>query len=301
MNPAIETSGLTKRYGIRTALNDVTIKIGAQKIVGLIGRNGAGKTTFLKICAGLLRPTAGELRVWSERPFDNMKALSQLVFIGEETNYDEGLKLIDLFGLGSIYYAGWDQALAEKLLQCFEFSPNLKYKSLSLGMKTQFKLIMGFCSRAPLVLFDEPTLGLDMAVRKEFYHVLISDYSEHPRTFILSSHLPDEVENLIEEVVILKEGSLVLQKPVVELADYALGLHGKKEDVNDIIQNCDLLHREYFGNNVSAIIINNLQTQDFNKLAARNIQISKVAFQDLCIYLTQNWKEGPWDEKNAEY
>jgi ABC-type Na+ transport system ATPase subunit NatA len=201
MSLPIETNNLIKRYGNKIALNNVTLRIEAPKIIGLVGRNGAGKTSFLKTCAGLLRPTAGEIRVWGEPPFDNLRVLSQLAFIGEETQYDNRLRVKEIMELGAIYYRNWDQDLAGKLLKRFELDPDLKYKSLSLGMKTKFKVIMGLASRVPLVLFDEPTLGMDAVARKEFYHALINDYSEYPRAFILSGHLPGEVENLIEEAI----------------------------------------------------------------------------------------------------
>jgi ABC-2 type transport system ATP-binding protein len=114
MSLPIETNGLVKRYGNKIALNNITLRIETPKIIGLVGSNGAGKTSFLKTCAGLLRPTDGELRVWGEPPFDNLRVLSRLVFIGAETQYDDRLRLKELMelgncgcGLGSLFYSPW--------------------------------------------------------------------------------------------------------------------------------------------------------------------------------------------------
>lgn len=300
MSLPIEINGLIKRYGSKVALNDITLRVEAPKIIGLIGSNGAGKTSLLKTCAGLLRPTAGELRVWGEPPFDNLRVLYRLVFIGEETQYDERLKLKEIMELGAIYYQDWDQTLAGKLLNRFELDPALRYKSLSLGMKTQFKVIMGLASRVPLVLFDEPTLGMDAAARKEFYHALINEYSEYPRTFMLSSHLPGEVENLIEEVIILKEGSVVVQKPLDQLQEYAIRLHGKKADVELLLGQKQVLFRECFGGNLTAVIVNDLGGKADLHFTHERVQVHKVSFQDLCIYLTQRGKEGCRDDETDD-
>jgi ABC-2 type transport system ATP-binding protein len=296
MNYPIEAIGLMKHYGKQTGLNQVTVNIAGEKIIGLIGRNGAGKTSFLRICAGLLRPNAGEIRVWGEQPFDNLRVLSRLIFIGEETHYGNQLKLKEVMNLGAIYFPNWDQAFADKVMKRFQLDPAARYKHLSLGTKTQFKVLMGLASRVPLVLFDEPTLGMDAAVRKEFYNILVSDYSERPRTIVISTHLPDEVENLVEEVLLLKDGKVVLQKSIEEMQQYAIRLHGKKDDIDLGIQGKPVLYRENFANNSSVVIQSKSDPKELDWLEALNLHIRKVTFQDLCIYLTEREKVRVYDE-----
>jgi ABC-2 type transport system ATP-binding protein len=291
----INCKDLTKQYKSKKALDKVTISIDENKIIGLIGRNGAGKTTFLKTCAGYLIPTAGEINIFGKKPFDNLDVLSNMVFIDEEIQYAESLKLKEILELGRIYYKNWDDAFAWKLLKYFGLNEKIKYKKLSRGMKTQFNIVMGLACRAPLTLMDEPTLGLDVAVRKEFYNILLKDYMENPRTFVISSHLMGEIENLLEEIILIHDGKLVFQKPIEELQGYALLLNGKKEMLTPFIEKKQLLHSEVFGNSIIAGIVNDLTKEEEEYLEQNNVDISRAKIQDIYIWLTKNGKGGGFD------
>lgn len=283
----LNCSSLTKKYTQKTALNDLSFSIDENKIVGLIGRNGAGKTTFLKTCAGFLLPTSGEITLWGEKVFDNLNVTSKMIFIDEEIQYHKSFRLTDILTMGAIYHKNWDSAFAKKLIKHFGLNEKQRYHKLSRGMKTQFNIIMGLSSRSPLTLLDEPTLGLDAAVRKEFYNILLKDYMENPRTIIISSHLLSEIENLLEEIVLINEGGLVLHNPIEVLQEYAVYLNGKKEIVAPFIQKKQALNTEEFGNSVIAAVKNELDGREISYLKDNNVDISKVSVQDLCIYLTK--------------
>lgn len=281
---------LVKNFGKKQALGGLNISIEENKIVGLIGRNGAGKTTLLRAIAGHIRPTFGEVMVWGEPVFDNINVLNRLIYIQPALPFEETVRLGRLLELAGVYYPNWDGRQAENLIRHFELNPRSRYRQLSTGMKAQFNLILGLCSRAPLTLLDEPTLGQDAAVRKEFYSLLLRDYMEHPRTLIISSHLLSEIENMLEEVILIKEGRLVLQEPVQKLQEMAVFLNGKREVVENFIRERKAMHVEGFGNSLIAAVQNDLSAADRVYLTENHVDISRVGVEDLCIYLTR--KEG---------
>lgn len=291
----IECVNLTKEYKDTLALNNFNCKIDENKIIGLIGRNGAGKTSLLKICAGYIRPTSGEINIFGEKVFDNLNVLGNMIFIDEEIQYDNNLRLIDIMTLGKAYYKNWDDNFAKKMLQFFGLNEKKKYKKLSRGMKTQFNIIMGISSRMPLTLFDEPTLGLDAAFRKEFYNILLKDYMNHPRTIIISSHLLNEIENLLEEIVLINEGELVLHESIETIQNYAVILNGKKDVIEEFIKNKEVLSSDQLGNNLIVGIKNDLSKEDIAYLKKKNVDVSKMNAQDVCINLTGKGKEGVFD------
>ena len=296
MKNIVECMELSKDYKEKEALKGLTFSLAENKMVGLIGRNGAGKTTFLKTCAGYLKPTSGKIKIFGETPFDNLNALSQMIFVDEEVQYDESFTLRDIKKMGSICYKNWDEVYANKLLKYFNLKENLKYKKLSRGLKTQFNMIMGLASRAPLTLLDEPTLGLDVAVRKEFYHIILKDYMEHPRTFLISSHLMSELENMLEEMILIHDGKLVFQKSIEELQDYALYLNGREDTLTPFLKGKKVLHTEGFGNSVLVGIINDLRKEELTYLKDHKVEISKAKIEDIYIWLTENERRGGFDE-----
>jgi ABC-type multidrug transport system, ATPase component len=296
MSDIVICNGLTKTYKTKAALSGLTFSIGENKMIGLIGRNGAGKTTFLKTCAGYILPTSGDITVFGGKPFDNLEVLSKLIFIDEEVQYNTSMKLGDILNLGKICHRNWDDAFAKKLLKYFDLNERLRYKKLSRGMKTQFNIIMGLSSRCPLTLMDEPTLGLDVAVRKEFYNIILKDYMENPRTFILSSHLMSELENMLEEMILIHNGKIVFQKPIEELQSYGVCLNGRQEIVKPFLDKKQVLNVETFGNSIIAGIVNDLTGEETAYLEHNNVDINRAKIEDVYIWLTKKEKGGGFDE-----
>lgn len=207
----VECNELIKIYGNSKALNNLSFTIEENKITGLIGRNGAGKTTLLKIIAGFLKQTSGDVKVFSENPFNSIKVSSNMIFIDDNMTLPETLNLTETLEAISGFYRNWDMELAKGLFNYFSLDPKQHYRSLSKGMKSTFNIIIGISCRSPLTIFDEPTTGMDAAVRKDFYRALLKDYIEVPRTIILSSHLLNEIEDILEEVLLIKEGEKLFQ------------------------------------------------------------------------------------------
>lgn len=283
---AISTKGLTKKYNDKTALADFTVDIPENKIVGLIGRNGAGKTTFLKTCAGRIRQTDGEIRIFGESVFDNLDVLSRIIFVDEESQYDSSYRIKEILAVAKNYYGSWDDILAMKLIKHFGLSPNQKYKKLSRGMKTQVNIIIGICARMPLTILDEPTLGLDAAVRKDFYNILLNDYIKHPRTMIISSHLLNEIEVMLEDIILIEDGQLLLNMPMEDFRNHLITLTGDRDYLAEFVHNKEVLDESTLGKSAKYTIVNHLSDDEHAALKAHGIQTQSVSSQDQFIYLT---------------
>jgi len=283
---AIECINISKNYGKTNALSDVNMKIQKDKIYGLLGRNGAGKSTLLNIISAQVFPSDGAVKVFGEAPYENEKALKNLCMVKESGMFLKDVKVEDALSIASYFYPNWDKNLAKRLLDDFELDEKKEYKNLSLGMKSQLGIITGLSSRAPLTIFDEPYIGLDAAGRQLFYDVLIEDYMENPRTIILSTHLIDEVSNLLEEIIILHKGSVKLEGNSDDIKKKAFYIIGMKDQVEKHISNKKVLHREEFGKNLAAVTFDEISDNEINAMKAEDLSINTVPLQQLFIHLT---------------
>ncbi|HDR7466982.1 TPA: ABC transporter ATP-binding protein, partial [Bacillus toyonensis] len=251
---ALETKDLTKKYKKKIAVNEVTISLEEHKIYGLLGRNGAGKTTLLNLLAGQIISSSGSVSILGENVFENSKAMQNICFVRVKEEAHLSYKVREIFKMCSMFYKNWDGEYAEKLADKFQLNMTEKYHKLSHGMQTVVGIIQGLASRAPITIFDEPTTGLDAAHRELFYSLLLEDYGEHPRTIILSTHLVEEVTHVIEEIIIIKEGRLVVQSSVEDLLQQGHIISGKKDKVDEFSINKKVLNREVYGNKGITVI-----------------------------------------------
>ena len=283
----IECQGLSKYFQGTQALKDLTFTIEENKITGLIGRNGAGKTTLLKIIAGFYQKSTGELKVFSEDPFNSLKVSANTIFIDENMSFSPGLNLRDILVSAGNFYENWDAELANRLFEYFGFDEKQLHHRLSKGMKSTFNSILGLAARCPLTIFDEPTTGMDAAVRKDFYRAVLKDYLQFPRTMILSSHLLNEIEEILEDILLINQGENFLQMAVADLREYAVGLRGKTEKLEEVTKHKKIIHKETFGIGDSFMVVENDFTQgDLNQIRMMGIDVSSIATTDLCIFLT---------------
>ncbi|PDY84555.1 ATP-binding cassette domain-containing protein [Bacillus cereus] len=285
---ALETKDLTKKYKKKLAVNEVTISLEEHKIYGLLGRNGAGKTTLLNLLAGQIISSSGSVAVFGENVFENSKAMQNICFVKVKENINLSSKVKDVFYLCNMFYENWDQEYAEELIKKFQLSAKEKYYDLSHGMQTIVGIIKGLASRAPITIFDEPTTGLDAAHRELFYELLLEDYSEYPRTIILSTHLVEEVSHVIENVIILKEGSLAVQSSVEDFLEKGHIISGHKDKVTNFLMGKNVVKQELYGNKEISAIWEDLSARDYELIETEGLEIDRVTLQKLFIYLTDN-------------
>ncbi|PFF31545.1 ABC transporter ATP-binding protein [Bacillus cereus] len=287
---ALETKDLTKKYKKKLAVNEVTISLEEHKIYGLLGRNGAGKTTLLNILAGQIISSSGSVSIFGENVFENSKAMRSICFVRVKEEGHLSNKIKEIFELCNMFYKNWDQKYAEELAGKFQLNMKERYHKLSHGMQTVVGIIQGLASRAPITIFDEPTTGLDAAHRELFYSLLLEYYGEYPRTIILSTHLVEEVTHVIEDVIIIKEGRLIVQSSVEDLLQQGHIISGHKDKVTKFLMGKNVVKRELYGNKDISTIWEKLSTKDYQLIETEGLEMDRVTLQKLFIYITD--KEG---------
>jgi len=290
-NVVIKAEGLTKAFGKKTAIDDFSISISGDTIIGLIGRNGAGKTTLMKMIAGQLDVNSGNLEVFGEKPMDNLDVLQNLVYTYSDMLYEKNLRLKAILLNYAALFLNFDIDFAMKLLDYFSLSPRQKYKHMSQGMASIFNFICGLSCRTNLVMLDEPVLGMDVTVRKAAYEVLLREFSENPRTFIVSSHLLSEIEGILSEIILIDEGKLILYKDIDDLRQSAYRVEGEESAVDTFTAEKDIIYKKT-GLAAEVVVFHPLTEVVAALAKERGLKVSAVRPEDLCIYLTKENKEG---------
>ncbi|GAB3597817.1 ABC transporter ATP-binding protein [Microbacterium tumbae] len=288
MTAVIEVQNLTKRYKDKNALDDVTLSLEGGAIYGLLGRNGAGKTTLMSILTAQNFESSGTVRVFGEHPYENAHVLSRICFVRESQKYPDDAYPKHAFKASALFFPNWDQSLADELIEQFQLPMKQTIKKLSRGQLSAVGVIIGLASRAEITFFDEPYLGLDAVARQIFYDRLIEDYAEHPRTVILSSHLIDEVSNLIEKVIVIDNGRILLNENTDAVRDRAVTIVGDAAAVDAFTTGKEVLHRESLGRVASATVFGALTPGEHAELTAAGLDLAPVSLQQLIVRLTQN-------------
>ncbi|SDW12178.1 ABC transporter ATP-binding protein [Paenibacillus sp. CF384] len=288
MKTVIEAKHLTKMFGNDKAIDDISFRIEENKIYGLLGRNGAGKTTIMHMITAQLFQTSGELKVFGEEPYENNRVLRQICFIKESQKYPDNFKVVDVLETAALFFPQWDGAYARELVADFKLPMKRRVKKLSRGMLSSVGIIVGLASRAPITIFDEPYLGLDAVARTIFYDRLMEDYALHPRTIILSTHLIDEVSRLLEHIIVINEGKLMLNEEADSLRGRAYTVTGPAAKIESFSSNKKVIHSEGMGGYRSATIYGSLVASDQKAAESLGLDISTVTIQQLIVYLTSN-------------
>jgi len=219
MASLVSARGVTKRFGSFTAVDNVSFEIEAGKILGLIGPNGAGKTTLLKAMLGLT-DCEGQLSVMGLDPFRQRKQLMQnICFIADVAVLPRWIKVSQLLDYVEAIHPNFSRKRVEELLRQTKIKSGSRVKELSKGMVTQLHLSIIMSINAKLLVLDEPTLGLDIIFRKEFYANLLNDYFDEERTILVTTHQVEEIENLLTDVMFINDGRILLNSPMDALAE----------------------------------------------------------------------------------
>lgn len=207
---ALSAKGLTKRYGKRVAVDGISFDILAGRIVGLIGPNGSGKTTTLKAALGLI-PFEGELSVLGLDPRTQRDQLMQDVcFIADVAILPRWLRVSEAIDFVAGVHPRFDRAKAERYVANTKLTPSMKVKQMSKGMIVQLHLALVMAIDAKLLVLDEPTLGLDILYRKQFYQNLLEDYFDENKTIIVTTHQVEEIEHILTDLMFIRDGRIVL-------------------------------------------------------------------------------------------
>lgn len=282
----IRIEGVSKNYGSTRALKDVNLTLEENKIYGLLGRNGAGKTTLLNIINNRVFANEGTVKFDGNNAVEGQSVQSQLYFVGEKMLFPDSMKVNKAIKWTADFYPDFDQEYANHLTEIFELPQKSKIKALSTGYKSIFKNVLALSVNTPFVFLDEPVLGLDANHRELFYKLLIEKYIETPSTYVISTHLIEEVANIIEEVVIIKKGEIIKKESRDRLLGQGYSVSGAAAAVDRYANGRNVIGMDTLGGLKSAYI---LGTPD--KDQAVGLEFSTLDLQKLFIQLT-NSQEG---------
>lgn len=281
-----------KSYGKVCALDDVSIKFKADTIYGLLGRNGAGKTTLLNCLTSRIFADRGTVTAFGENAVENPRVLPRICYMPEKNLFMRNMRVRDTLRFAGGFFPSYDEEYASRLCETFELDVKKRYQALSRGYESILRIVIGLASRARVTIFDEPVLGLDAAVRDIFYREMIKDYTAHPRTFIISTHLIEESADVFEEVAIIKGGRLIEQANVEELKERALYISGRSDLVQEAASGLNVIHSETIAGSRTAAVYQPLDENLLDGMRAKGLELSPIPVQKLFIYLTNPDERG---------
>ncbi len=219
MTPVISAKGLSKRYGNQIAVDNISFDIPAGRIVGLIGPNGSGKTTTLKAALGLI-PFEGQLSVLGFDPRTQRDELmKEVCFIADVAILPRWLRVCDAIDFVAGIHPKFDRLKAERYIAHTKLQPGMKVSAMSKGMIVQLHLALVMAIDAKLLVLDEPTLGLDILYRKQFYQNLLEDYFDEDKTIVITTHQVEEVEHILSDLMFIRDGKIVLAASMDEVGE----------------------------------------------------------------------------------
>lgn len=287
MKMEISAENLTLKYRNTTALSHVSFHLKGPKIYGLLGRNGAGKTSLLSILASFRAQTSGELAIAGEEVFENPAIMQHVILITDQDYKEETDTVKKLVIWAGRYRPFFDLDYAYELLQKFKLPLDKKAKDLSKGMQAALSVTIGLACRAPITIFDEAYVGMDAPTREIFYRELLADQELHPRMILMSTHLVTEMDYLFEEIVILHKGEVILQDDCESILEKGVTITGNAQIVDDFAHGLTVLNTQSLGSVKSITVYGKIDAKKRKEAQEKGLEIGSISLQDLFIHLTE--------------
>jgi ABC-2 type transport system ATP-binding protein len=282
-DPVVLAQGLSKRYGRRQALSDCTLAIPPGRVVGLVGPNGAGKTTLLHIAVGLLRPTAGSIKVLGGHPASDAAQLAKVGFVAQDAPTYAGLSIADHLRFGAHTNPGWDQQLADDRITRLGLDPSQKAGKLSGGQRAQLALTLAIAKRPDLLILDEPVASLDPLARREFLQGLMEFIAEHGGSVILSSHLVSDLERVCDYLIVLVASRVRVAGEVEELLASHYRLTGARREPADLPTGAEVIEASHTDRQSTLIVRSTTPIDD------PSLSVEQLTLEDLVLaYMSQD-------------
>ena len=274
---------ITKQFGRQKVLDDISFTLAPAKIYGLLGRNGVGKSTLLNIITNRIFPTSGTVKLGDQDANDNDDVLSRIFLMSETNLYPKRTSILRMFDLANEAYGQFNYQTAARQLKEFGLDEKQHLSNLSTGQQTIAKFVLALNVDADYILMDEPVLGLDAAHRDLFYQELLKSYQAKPRTFVLSTHLIEEVQQLLEHVIIIDQAKVVVDDDVQNLLERAHTVSGPADQVDKYTAGLRVLASEDLGNIRTTYLLDDLDDQ---RVLPDTVELGHYDLQHLFIYLT---------------
>jgi len=271
----IEFKNVTKKYGNVLAIDDMSLAIPESGIYCLLGRNGAGKTTFLKLLAGHIAAADGEIIV-DGKTVSPGRMPESINFV-ENSAVQFNMSISELIDTANMLQEGFDREFAYEMARRFDLNLRKKYRQLSFGMKTMLTTIITLANNSKAILLDEPTLGFDAIMRDQFNMILLESYEAHPRVIIVSTHLIDEIAKVTERLIIIDQGKLLVETGIDEVDEKAYTLSGSVSAVTPLLEGLNCIGRTAVGSVMAAYIY------DKRIEPPEGVTIDRISLQDFFI------------------
>ncbi|MFD2131723.1 ATP-binding cassette domain-containing protein [Pseudogracilibacillus auburnensis] len=283
----IKAINLNLSYGSDDILHDINLEIKEPKIYGLLGRNGVGKTSLLSLIGSFREPTSGQIVINGEEPFENARLMQEITFMYDKDYTGETDPPSRILKDMNRYRPHFDLEYGMELIRKFKLEGKKSIAKLSKGKQSAFNVVVGLASRSPITIFDEVYLGMDSPARDIFYKELLKDQQLHPRIIILSTHLVSEMDYLFDEVIIIKEGRILLKEPYDEIVSRGVTVTGSKQAVDEFVEGKEVLNEEQLGDTRSVTIYGNLSEAEQVRAIELGLHVDPVSLHDLFIQLTK--------------
>lgn len=281
----LECRRLTKKYGKQEVLSQIDLTLEKGKIYGLIGRNGAGKTTMLSILSAQNPATEGKVALDGKQVWENPQALEHIYFSREiqpnSSANSSGLKVKDYLKIAREYLPYWDEEMAQRLLKLFRLDVKKKIIKLSKGMTSMLTIILALASKADFTFLDEPVAGLDVVAREQFYRLLLEEFTESGRTFVISTHIIEEAADLFEEVIFLHNGRILLKENTQELLEHSVYVSGKADAVDRAVEGKEVHRQETLGRGKGVMV----RLKEGESLSGEDITLQPMNLQKIFVSL----------------
>lgn len=283
--------GICKKYGKKEVLKNLDVSIKEGCIYGLIGRNGVGKTTLLGVLTGQKSMNTGTVSYCGMPVWDNKKALSHICFSHElggvsAGGVQNGMKVKEYLKMASYYYPKWDSEYEKRLVDKFKVDLKQRIYKLSKGQMSMVTIIVALASRADITIMDEPVAGLDVIAREEFYQLLLEDYSETNRTFIVSTHIIEEAASVFERVLIMDDGNIIEDSDTESLIDefrFASGQETVLKEAFDKVEGLQVLHTQSLGKHKMYVVRGKIEV--FEQLSGMGVDLENMTLQNVFVAL----------------
>lgn len=286
---------IVKTYGNKDVLHGVNLELEAGKIYGLIGRNGAGKTTLLSILTAQNPATSGTVLFDGQPVWENPEVLAHLCFSRELNpmagNNANAMKVKEYLKIAAAYLPNWDKEMADYLVKEFGLDVKKRISKLSKGMLSMVTIVVALASKAEFTFLDEPVAGLDVVAREKFYSILMEEYTETGRTFVVSTHIIEEAADVFEEVIIVDKGNIILKENTQDLLERCIHVSGHENEVEKAVAGLETHHEERLGRSrgVTVLLQPGQVLPDGYDVSVQKLSLQK-AFVALCGEETGNEK-----------